>query len=59
MITPIEATRYFREPQTWKTAGEDTQYLIECDEERNVIIVFQGSNSDIDWKNNFRFWKRP
>ena len=58
-ITPIEATKYFREPQTWKTTGEDVQYLIECDEERNVTVVFQGSNSDMDWKNNFRFWKKP
>lgn len=59
MITPLEATKYFTEHQDWKTAGDDTQYLIECDKDRNVILVFQGSNSDIDWKNNFRFWKKP
>lgn len=59
MITPIEATRYFREAQTWKTVGLDLQYIIECDEERNVIVIFQGSNSDMDWKHNFQFWKKP
>ena len=59
MITPLEATKYFTEHQDWKTVGEDIQYLIECDEDRNVILVFQGSNSDVDWKNNFRFWKKP
>lgn len=57
-MTTLEATKYFTEPQTWETAGDDTQYLIECDS-HNVVIVFCGSNSDVDWKNNFKFWKKP
>ena len=59
MITPLEATKYFTEHQDWKTVGEDIQYIIECDNDRNVVLVFQGSNSSLDWKNNFRFWKKP
>lgn len=58
-MTPIEATKYFTEPQTWETAGDDTQYIIRKTSKKQVIVVFQGSNSDIDWKNNFRFWKKP
>jgi triacylglycerol lipase len=42
----------------WKTIGDDTQYrIVETDYE--FIIVFQGSNSKADWKNNFKFRKKP
>ena len=58
-MTPLEATKYFTESQTWETAGDDTQYIIRKTSKKQVIVVFQGSNSDVDWKNNFKFWKKP
>lgn len=58
-MTTIQATKYFTEPQNWKTAGDDTQYIINSNNNGNVVVVFQGSNSDVDWKNNFKFWKKP
>lgn len=59
MITPIEAARIFDNPPKWETVGEDVQFAFITDEENNVVVVFQGSNSKLDWKNNFRFWKVP
>ena len=58
MKTPLECTNYFIGEQPWKTAGEDTQYIIENDNGK-VFVAFCGSNSKIDWLNNFRFWKVP
>ena len=42
----------------WRTAGLDTQYAV-IEQSDKVILSFQGSNSDIDWKHNFSFWARP
>lgn len=58
MKTPLECTEYFYGQQPWKTAGEDTQYIIENNNGK-VLVAFCGSNSKIDWLNNFRFWKVP
>ena len=45
---------------SWSTAGDDTQYHIEdYSGSGDIVIAFLGSNSDVDWKNNFRFWKTP
>ncbi len=42
----------------WITVGNDTQYKLIGDD--NILcLCFQGSNSDIDWKYNFRFWIKP
>lgn len=59
MITPIEALKYFKGGIDWITTGLDVQYYIEKDNEGNVVIAFQGSNSKLDWKQNFKFWKKP
>lgn len=40
------------------TLGDDTQFSI-IDNEDEFIIVFYGSNSDADWRNNFNFFKKP
>lgn len=45
---------YSLDNPAWKTAGQDTQYLIETDTKRKLIIVaFMGSQSYEDWMNNF------
>lgn len=59
MITPIEALKYFKGRIDWITTGLDVQYYIDKDNEGNVVIAFQGSNSKLDWKQNFKFWKKP
>lgn len=58
-MTPLDATKYFVEEQSWKTAGDDTQYLIKKTSNGNVIVIFDQSNSFQDWKRNFSFWKVP
>lgn len=58
MRTALECAEYFNKNIDWVTGGEDTQYYIEkIDDE--VVIAFSGSNSKVDWKNNFSFWKKP
>ena len=42
----------------WITVGNDTQYKLIGDE-HILCLCFQGSNSDVDWKYNFRFWIKP
>jgi len=38
----------------WNTSGEDVQWKTLLIDD-TPYLVFQGSNSDIDWRNNFRF----
>lgn len=61
MISPIECTKYLIGSDTkWITAGDDTQYYLEdYSGLGDYVIVFLGSDSAADWKNNFRFWKVP
>lgn len=59
MLTPIQCARYFSNQPDWITSGDDTQYYIEKKKDGEVVIVFAPSNSDVDWKNNFAFWKKP
>lgn len=49
---------YIKHFTAWKTIGDDVQYNI-VDTEDEFIIVFSGSNSLRDWKNNFKFRKKP
>lgn len=58
-MTIDQALSKFESIRSWKTAGNDVQYYIECDENNKVIVVFQGSNSTSDWIHNFCFWKKP
>lgn len=58
-MTPLEATTFFESGYLqWNTIGDDTQYYAYQDGDETVII-FAPSNSKIDWKNNFKFWKKP
>ena len=60
MISKLEAAEYFNgKVVDWITSGIDTQYCIEQKEDGEVIIAFLGSNSPVDWKTNFTFWKKP
>lgn len=43
---------------SWETYGEDTQVHFEFNN-GELIVAFCGSNSKVDWKNNFTFWKKP
>ena len=58
MRTVLECAEYFNRNLDWTTGGDDTQYYIEKIGDE-VIIVFSGSNSKVDWRNNFSFWKKP
>ena len=50
----LKCISYYSGP--WETAGDDTQYIIEFNEKtKEAIVVFCGSNSDVDWKANFSF----
>ena len=43
-------------PEVWTTLGQDTQFIIDVDDERKYITVcFQGSKSMDDWVNNIEF----
>lgn len=42
----------------WKTAGNKTQYKI-IELQDSVILAFQGSVQDVDWKYNFDFIVKP
>jgi predicted lipase len=53
----MDYTRLF-DTQNWQTIGDDTQYQI-IDNTDEFIIIFCGSNSSQDWKNNFNFTKQP
>ena len=54
----LKCISYYSGP--WETAGDDTQYIIEFNKKtKEAIVVFCGSNSDVDWKANFSFWKKP
>lgn len=60
MLTPIKCAELFKSSIPWKTGGEDTQYYIrKTNSTGEVLIMFAPSNSKLDWKNNFSFWKRP
>ena len=52
MRTVLECAEYFNRDIPWCTGGEDTQYFIEKIGDE-VVIAFLGSNSKIDWRNNF------
>lgn len=58
MRTVLECAEYFNRDIPWCTGGEDTQYFIEKIGDE-VVIAFLGSNSKIDWRNNFTFYKKP
>lgn len=46
--------------QVYQKAGMDVDYAIRVDEqEKTICLLFQGSSSETDWKNNFRFPKKP
>jgi len=51
-------TRGEAEGLHYEVFGEDTDTLIHKRENGEVVIAFCGSNSKVDWKNNFRFWKK-
>lgn len=59
MLTSLECAEYFVNQPEWITGGDDTQYYIERKDDGEVVIVFAESNSKVDWKNNFSFWKKP
>lgn len=61
MLTPLECTRYFIESGfDWIVSGDDTDYYMEdYTGNGDYVIAFYGSDSKIDWRNNFRFWKVP
>jgi len=42
----------------WRTAGHETQYRIVPVGSR-IVLAFQGSSQDIDWKYNFAFVPQP
>lgn len=42
----------------YDTIGTDVNYKFMEDKD-TLYIYFQGSSSDIDWKRNFAFWKKP
>lgn len=59
MKTHLELAQYFLDDTLpWVTGGDDTQYLFLNDNSENILL-FAPSNSKIDWKNNFNFWKKP
>ena len=69
MLTPLQCSKLFssegREeqgfPEDWTTLETDkydTQFFISKKEDGEVVICFCPSNSKIDWKNNFHFWKK-
>lgn len=58
MLTDLELIRLFHNTACRNTVGSDTQYgVVETEDE--LIVMFPGSNSVVDWKINFHFWKRP
>ena len=63
MLTPMECidyiyTRNEASGLDYEILGEDTDTLIHKRDDGEVVIAFCGSNSKVDWKNNFHFWKR-
>lgn len=60
MITTLDCAAYFTGGTPWIKLPEDkydTQFYIDKKEDGEVIIVFKESDSGVDWKNNFHFWK--
>lgn len=60
MITTLDCAAYFVNDTPWQklpTDKYDTQFYIEKKEDGEVVIVFKESDSGVDWKNNFHFWK--
>lgn len=49
---------YLIDHVSYETYGQDTQVHFE-EKEGSLIVAFCGSNSKVDWKNNFHFWKKP
>jgi predicted lipase len=63
MITPLQCIDYIclrgeAQELSYRILGEDTDTLIHKRENGEVVIAFCGSNSKVDWKNNFHFWKK-
>jgi len=59
MKTPLELTEYFLDPDLkWITSGDDTQYCFTKEGNENILL-FAESNSKVDWKNNFTFFRKP
>ena len=46
-------------PWNYIEESTDTQVSLTYSDENTLLIKFQGSASDVDWKHNFTFWKKP
>jgi len=59
MKTDLELARYFNDRNIkWTTRGEDTQFAFIRESDENILI-FDSSNSKLDWYNNLQFFKKP
>ena len=63
MLTPLQCIDYIftrgeAEGLHYEILGDDTDTLIHKRDDGEVVIAFCGSNSKVDWKNNFHFWKK-
>ena len=63
MINPHQCIDYIlargeAEGLPWQVLGDDTRILIHRRDDGEVVIAFYGSDSDVDWRNNFHFWKK-
>lgn len=54
----MQPYQFFTEKQSWVTIGKDTQYVVK-ETDDTYYIAFCGSNSNVDWKTNFNFFKKP
>ena len=63
MITPHQCIDYIltrgeASGKHYQVLGDDTSVLIDRRADGEVVIAYYGSDSDIDWRNNFHFWKK-
>ena len=58
MKTHLELAKLFTNNLCWTTGGEDTQYCF-IESRGENILLFAPSNSKVDWKNNFSFFRKP
>lgn len=63
MLSPLRCIDAIRTCGEFKSCvyeklGEDTDTLFFKRSSGEVVIAFCGSNSKVDWKNNFHFWKK-
>lgn len=59
MKSTLKCAEFFTKEQPWIVGGDDTEYLIKKYSNGEVVIAFLGSNSKVDWKANFSFFKKP